>query len=119
MTSPETSRSLLEKARDTSDAAAWRKLVDLYAPLLRAWVRPNVRQPADLEDVVQKVLTHLVREMPGFTHNGRAGSFRVWLRALTVNRLRVYWRGRAPACGGDVLERLGQLEDPASLLSRA
>jgi RNA polymerase sigma-70 factor (ECF subfamily) len=119
MSFPQTSQSLLQKARDTSDAASWRKLVDLYAPLLRTWVRPNVRQPADLEDVVQEVLTHLVRELPRFTHNGRPGSFRVWLRALTVNRLRVYWRDRAPACGGDVLERLGQLEDPASLLSRA
>jgi RNA polymerase sigma-70 factor (ECF subfamily) len=69
--------------------------------------------------VVQEVLAQLVGELPQFTHNGRAGAFRVWLRAITVNRLRAYWRDRHPACGGDVLERLGQLEDPASLLSRS
>jgi RNA polymerase sigma-70 factor (ECF subfamily) len=47
------------------------------------------------------------------------GAFRVWLRALTVNRIRVHWRDRLPACGGDVLDRLGQLEDPNSPSSRS
>jgi RNA polymerase sigma-70 factor (ECF subfamily) len=119
MGSPETSHSLLDRARDRSDSASWRKLVDLYAPLVRAWVRPNVRQPADVDDVVQEVLAQLVGELPGFSHNGRTGAFRVWLRGITVNRLRVYWRSCAPACGGDVIERLSQLEDPTSLLSRS
>jgi RNA polymerase sigma-70 factor (ECF subfamily) len=119
MSSPPTSHSLLEQARDRADGASWRKVVDLYAPLIRAWVRPNVRQPADVEDVVQDVLTQLVGELPGFAHNGRPGAFRVWLRALTVNRLRDHWRDRHPACGGEVLQRLGQLEDPSSLLSRS
>jgi RNA polymerase sigma-70 factor (ECF subfamily) len=117
MGSPETSHSLLDRARDRSDAVSWRKLVDLYAPLVRSWVRPNVRQAADADDVVQEVLAQLVGELQGFSHNGRAGAFRVWLRGITVNRLRVYWRSRAPACGGDIVERLSQLEDPMSLLS--
>jgi RNA polymerase sigma-70 factor (ECF subfamily) len=69
--------------------------------------------------VVQEVLAQLVRELPGWAHNGRIGAFRVWLRGITVNRLRVHWRNRVPACGGDVLERLGELEDPASGLSRS
>ena len=119
MSSPPTSQSLLQRARDPSDRASWRRLVDLYAPLVRAWVRPNVRQPADVDDVVQEVLAQLACELPGFAHNGRTGAFRVWLRAITVNRLRAHWRDRQPACGGDVLERLGQLEDPSSALSRA
>jgi RNA polymerase sigma-70 factor (ECF subfamily) len=109
----------LQRARDPSDRASWRRLVDLYAPLVRAWVRPNVRQPADVDDVVQEVLAQLAGELPGFAHNGRTGAFRVWLRAITVNRLRAHWRDRPRACGGDVLERLGQLEDPSSALSRA
>jgi RNA polymerase sigma-70 factor (ECF subfamily) len=107
----------LDRARDPSDGASWRKLVDLYSPLVRAWVRPNVRQAADIEDIVQEVLTQLVGELPRFAHNGRTGAFRVWLRALTVNRLRVHWRDHPPACGGDVIDRLNQLEDPASELS--
>jgi RNA polymerase sigma-70 factor (ECF subfamily) len=119
MGSPHTSRSLLDRARDPSDGASWRKLVDLYSPLLRAWVRPNVRRVADVEDLVQEVLAQLVGELPKFAHNGRAGAFRVWLRAITVNRLRAYWRDEPRARGGEVLDRLGQLEDPASHLSCA
>jgi hypothetical protein len=47
MGSTPTSQSLLHRVRDPADAGSWRKLLDLYAPLIRRWVRPNVRQPAD------------------------------------------------------------------------
>jgi RNA polymerase sigma-70 factor (ECF subfamily) len=120
MSSPHTSHSLLERARDSADAASWRKLIDLYTPLIRRSVRPSVAQPADADDVVQDVLAALARELPRFAHSGRPGAFRAWLRALTVNRLREHWRTRRPAVGGDeILDRLNQLEDPASALSRA
>src|SRR5262245_8514057 len=104
---PHTSYSLLERARDPGDAASWRKLTDLYSPLIRNWLRSYVAQPADGDDVLQDVLTMLVRELPGFEHNGHPGAFRAWLKGLTVNRLRVHWRTRRPASGSDaVLEQL-------------
>ncbi|MCA1685563.1 MAG: RNA polymerase sigma factor [Planctomycetia bacterium] len=115
-----TSRSLLQKARDPSDSVSWRKLTDLYSPVIRRWVRPYVSQPADADDVVQDVLALLVRELPRFEHNNNPGAFRAWLRSLTVNRLRVVWRTRRPLAGGDDLaEKFDQLEDPSSPLSRS
>jgi RNA polymerase sigma-70 factor (ECF subfamily) len=117
VSSPPTSQSLLDGARDRSDAASWRKLVDLYAGLIRIWVHPHVRQPEDLEDVVQEVLAQLVQQLPEFKHNGRVGAFRSWLRAITVNRLRAYWRQK-PSTNCDVLDQLHQLEDSSSSLSR-
>ena len=120
MATHDTSHSLLEKARDHADAASWRKLIDLYNPLIRRWVRPCVAQHADADDVVQDVLAQLVCELPRFTHNGRPGAFRVWLRQLTLNRLRVHWRSRKLSTGGEAIgDRLRQLEDPSSPLSRA
>jgi RNA polymerase sigma-70 factor (ECF subfamily) len=117
---PHTSHSLLERARDSGDAASWRKLTDLYSPLIRHWARPYVSQPADTDDVVQDVLTVLVRELPKFEHTGRPGAFRAWLKAMTVNRLRDHWRRRQVGSGSDaVLEQLHQLQDPTSDLSRA
>ncbi len=97
-----TSKSLLAKARDRSDQAAWRRLTELYEPLVERWVRPHVAQRADAEDVVQEVLTTLVRELPGFDHNQRPGAFRAWLRTITVHRLRTYWEKRdaRPAAAG-------------------
>ncbi|MFO0952741.1 MAG: sigma-70 family RNA polymerase sigma factor [Isosphaeraceae bacterium] len=102
------------------DAASWRRLTDLYTPLIRRWVRTYVSQPTDGDDLLQDVLTTLVRELPRFEHSGRTGAFRAWLKSITVNRLREHWRTRRPASGSDaVLEQLHQLEDPASDLSRA
>ena len=35
----QTPQSLLEKLRQQPDAAAWKRLVDLYTPLLQRWLR--------------------------------------------------------------------------------
>ncbi len=94
MANPLTSKSLLARARDRSDQSAWRRLTHLYAPLVERWVCPHVAQRADAEDVVQEVLTTLVRELPRFDHNQRPGAFRAWLRGITVRRLRAYWERR-------------------------
>jgi RNA polymerase sigma-70 factor (ECF subfamily) len=123
MSTPDTSQSLLGRARNRSDAASWQKLTDIYAPLIRRWVASNVAQRADADDLVQEVLAALVAELPQFQHNQRQGAFRAWLRSITVHRLRRYWRSRRTsyqASGGDeVLKILHQLEDPESPESRA
>jgi RNA polymerase sigma-70 factor, ECF subfamily len=118
-----TSKSLLAKARDCSDQDAWRRLTDLYAPLVEKWVRPHVAQRADAEDLVQEVMTTLVRELSRFDHNQRAGAFRAWLRTITVHRLRTYWERRdgrpTVGAGADIYEALKQLADPNSSLYRS
>jgi RNA polymerase sigma-70 factor (ECF subfamily) len=118
----ETSHSLLERLRERPDGDDWRRLVDLYAPLLRAWMGRHGVQSADVDDLIQEVLTVLVRELPRFQHNQRPGAFRRWLRTILVHRLRDFWRDRQhrpQAVGGsDVLSQLDQLEDPESALSR-
>src|SRR5262245_49807587 len=86
MAAPHTSHSLLERARDPTDAASWRRLTDLYTPLIRRWARTYVAQAADADDVVQDVLAVLVRELPHFEHSDNPGAFRAWLRSITVNR---------------------------------
>jgi RNA polymerase sigma-70 factor (ECF subfamily) len=79
-----------------------------------------VAQPADVDDVVQDVLAVLARELKGFRPGDSAGSFRAWLRAIAVNRLRAHWRQRGPGSGDpDVHERLNRLEDPHGDLARA
>src|SRR6516164_813904 len=96
-TSPGTSARLLERLRDRGDAPAWQKLVLLYTPLMRAWLRPAGLQAADVDDLTQRVLEVVVRKLPQFRHDGRPGAFRAWLHAITVNLLREFWRTRSPA----------------------
>jgi DNA-directed RNA polymerase specialized sigma24 family protein len=118
----ETSVSLLERLRSQPDPASWKRLVDLYTPLLRGWLRRHALQDTDTDDLVQEVLGVVVRELPQFQHNQRPGAFRRWLRLILVNRLRAFWEARRqrPLATGDsdVGQMLEQLADPASGLSR-
>jgi RNA polymerase sigma-70 factor (ECF subfamily) len=115
VSSPNTSASLLERLRDQRDAQAWQKLVVVYTPLMRAWLRPAGLQPFDVDDLTQRVLQVVVRKLPQFEHSGRPGAFRAWLRGITVNVLRESWRARQPAEQPPATDALlEQLEDPAS-----
>jgi RNA polymerase sigma-70 factor (ECF subfamily) len=114
--------SLLERLRQHPDEAGWRRLVELYTPFLRGWLRAHAAPPDEVDDLVQEVLGVLVRELPRFVHSGRLGAFRSWLRQVAAHRLGALWRARrrrpAPV-GGDFAEALARLEDPDSPLSRA
>ena len=90
----DTSHSLLARLKSSSTEDSWRQLVELYTPLLRRWQKNYQVQEADCDDLLQEVLTAVVRELPRFEHNARCGAFRNWLRKILVNRLRGYWRGR-------------------------
>ncbi len=114
----DTSASLLQRVRERNDAAGWERLVQLYTPLIRTWVGRHVPQPDDVNDVVQQVFTVVVARLPGFDHNGRPGAFRHWLRSITVNHIRAFWRRRRPVAQAEVDAVLDQLEDPASDPSR-
>src|SRR3954465_3146859 len=110
-----TSASLLDRLHGDGDPASWRRLADPYSPLILTWVRGNSNPPDDADDLVQEVLEVLLRRLPDFEHNGRAGAFRAWLRGITTNVLREFWRER-PAPGSDSL--LEELADPHAELSR-
>jgi RNA polymerase sigma-70 factor (ECF subfamily) len=115
----DTSASLLQRVRERNDAAGWERLVGLYTPLIRTWVGRHVPQPGDADDVVQQVFAVVVARLPQFVHNGRPGAFRCWLRSITVNHLRAFWRSRRqPAGQAEAEAALDQLEDPASNPSR-
>ena len=71
-------------------------------------------------DLAQDVFIVVVRELPRFERR-REGSFRAWLRKVTVNQARTYreQRRRRPAVGLDPTDGfLDRLEDPNSDLAR-
>ena len=118
----ETSLSLLDQIRESSDAQSWDRLVALYAPLLKRWVLWYEVQDSDADDIVQDVLTVVTTDLPKFQHTEQAGAFRGWLRAILVNRVREFWRSRKyrPIATGtsSIEERLQQLQDGASEVSQ-
>jgi RNA polymerase sigma factor (sigma-70 family) len=118
----ETSLSLLSRLQKSPESDSWKRLNDLYAPLLRMWLRRYEVQPVDTDDLIQEVLLAVSKDLAKFDHGGHEGAFRAWLKAILVNRLRNFWRARdrrLPARGdSDLDNRLTQLDDPASELSR-
>src|SRR6516162_5079240 len=117
----ETSASLIERITGAPTDDDWRRLDDLYRPLLRAWVARAGVAASDVDDLVQDVLLVVIRKIAGFEWRGQ-GAFRAWLRTILANQLRDYFRGqkyRPTATGdSDVLRRLDELESPDSALSR-
>jgi RNA polymerase sigma-70 factor (ECF subfamily) len=117
-----TSLSLLDRLRSAPGAESWDRLVELYTPLLRRWLARFDVQEADADDLVQEVLLAVSRDVSTFEHNGHSGAFRSWLRTILVHRLRYFWRTnqrRQLITGGsDIQQRIGELEDPQSHVSR-
>lgn len=117
-----TSLSLLERLRKSPESESWNRLVELYAPLIRAWLRRYDVQNSDAEDLLQEVLLAVSKDLSKFEHGGQPGAFRGWLKAILINRLRKFWRARDrhPQARGDsdIDARLAQLSDPASEMSQ-
>ena len=117
-----TSISLLDRLkRAKPDAPEWRKLTHIYLPLIRYWLGRVPGLPDEADDLAQEVLVVLLGELPSFERQ-RSGSFRAWLRQITVNRIRTFSgeSGKRPLAGlGEEADHLVcQLEDPNSDLSR-
>ena len=87
-----TSESLLFRLQqhansDEIDQSAWENFVGLYTPLLLHWARKvGLKQP-DAADLIQEVLAIVFRRLPDLKYD-RQGSFRGWLRTVTLNKYR-------------------------------
>jgi DNA-directed RNA polymerase specialized sigma24 family protein len=63
---PDTPISLLERLRLRPDEASWQRLVALYTPLIREWLRRHDLAGSDADDLTQEAMGVLVRELPNF-----------------------------------------------------
>lgn len=110
-----TASSLIRRVQ-ARDPDAWRRLTELYGPLVYHWCRRCGLQDADAADVFQDVFITLHRAVDRFDPQSTRGTFRGWLWTITQSRLRDRWRrqaGREAAVGGtDAQLQLAMLPDP-------
>lgn len=110
-----TSTNLLRRVQE-NQAAAWRRLVDLYGPLVWHWCRQADLQASDRADVLQRVFHSVFRRIGDFQRDPGGGSFRGWLLVITQNQIRDFYRQRRrheQAAGGtEACRRLLELADP-------
>jgi DNA-directed RNA polymerase specialized sigma24 family protein len=88
-----TRQSLLLRAQ-TGDPGAWKDLTALYRPLLVGWLRYQAVPVNEVDDLVQEILLAVVQHLPAFSHSGRVGAFRGWLRTIAHNRACDFWKAR-------------------------
>lgn len=114
-----TSRSLVARVQ-ANEAAAWERLVSLYAPLVFQWCRRAGLKDEDAADVFQDVFQAVVAYVGRFRRDRDGDTFRGWLRRIAQNKLRDHFRklGRETqgVGGSSAGDRLARLPDPVAAL---
>ncbi len=115
---------LMRLAQSPRDEAAWRDFERKYGEQLRRWCRHWGLQPADADDVTQRVLLDLSRQLPEFVYD-RSKRFRSWLKTVAhrawqkyVEDLRRPGRGSGDSDVGRLLGTVEARDDLAARLDR-
>jgi RNA polymerase sigma-70 factor (ECF subfamily) len=110
-----TSVSLLERVK-AHDQEAWRRLVQLYGPLVYQWCRRWELRPDDVADIFQEVFQAVAAQISSFRRDRPGDSFRGWLWTIARHKIADHFRrqGRGPvaAGGSDAQQRLLELPEP-------
>ena len=85
-----TSLTMLQRMQ-AHDDAAWGLFVELYSPLVFSWLRRSGFRDEDASDLLQDVFLLVSRSVAQFQRRGD-GAFRGWLRTITANRVREFYR---------------------------
>lgn len=107
--------TLLQRIRDSGDAEAWERLVELATPMLYAWAHRVGLRRDDAADLVQDVFLLLAVKLPEFQYDP-SQSFRGWLRQVTLNKWQERRRRARSAASLDV-EEIDQ--EPAAVETEA
>lgn len=106
--------SLLLGLREGDDDS-WRKLVDLYAPLVRVWCRYSGVPEERIPDVLQDVFLAIHRSVDRYEARETTTGFRGWVWMITKNKIRDHFRStsREPlgTGGSAALDQIRELPD--------
>src|SRR5258708_5466339 len=93
--------TLLGRLR-VNEADAWRRLVYLYGPLLRAWFGRWGLDGADADDVAQEVFQAMAAGLATFRRDRPGDTFRGWVYGVARIQALQYFRraGRQPRATG-------------------
>lgn len=98
----DTSLTLLQKVRAHNDSA-WDRFVQIYTPLIRYWcINKSQLADSDANDITQEVFLSASKAIGTFEKDENAGSLRGWLRVITQNKIRAFFRqqGKNPLATG-------------------
>ena len=110
-----TSPTLLGQLRHNVSDEAWNRFVDRYAGAIFSWASGIGLQDSDAADVTQEVLLKLLNQLRTFQYQADKGSFRGWLKTVTVNAAkdcgRKLTRSQCDSAGLSKVGNTGGFED--------
>ncbi len=122
---PDTPKTLLRKIAEYAngdDSAEWARFVELYTPVIRAFIctREDLGE-ADADDVVQEIFVRLVNVLRAGIYRPEKGRFRAYLgtmvRRLLIDRhRRALARGAGEIVSADDVELLSATPDAAEVV---
>jgi RNA polymerase sigma factor (sigma-70 family) len=86
---------MVVRLRDHQDHEAWAHFVEVYAPLIYAYMRKRGLQDADAADLSQACLRQVAVHVGSLEYTPGRDSFRGWLFTIVRNKLRDF-RDRGP-----------------------
>ncbi|WP_371619208.1 sigma-70 family RNA polymerase sigma factor [Streptomyces sp. NBC_00454] len=101
----------LVAAARAGDPRAQDDLVSTYLPLVYNIVGRALNGSVDVDDVVQDTMLRALDGLGGLRDDD---SFRSWLVAIAMNRVRAHWQARRSAPGESGLEAAWELADPGA-----
>ncbi|MBT2477685.1 sigma-70 family RNA polymerase sigma factor [Streptomyces sp. ISL-94] len=101
----------LVAAARAGDPRAQDELVAAHLPLVYNIVGRALNGSCDVDDVVQDTM---LRALDGLGGLRADDSFRSWLVAIAMNRVRAHWQSRQNGLGESTLEAAGEVADPGA-----
>lgn len=90
-----TRASLLARLKDISQDESWREFFDTYWKLIYNTARRKGLVDVEAQEVVQETMISVSKSMPQFKYDPDKGSFKLWLRNLTLWRIQDQFRKRS------------------------
>ncbi|MBF0198523.1 MAG: RNA polymerase sigma factor [Planctomycetes bacterium] len=78
--------SLINRAKDGDDEAAWEEFVSIYHGYIFMILKHMRITSVDLEDLTQEVLVKIWKNLPKFDEKDNRARFRTWLSTLIRNQ---------------------------------
>lgn len=90
-----TRATLLGRAQNPADDAAWNEFDDLYRRLVLAVARRRGLTPAQAAEVAQDCMVSVASALPAFEYAPESCRFRTWLLGIAERRIADHFRRQA------------------------
>jgi RNA polymerase sigma factor (sigma-70 family) len=91
----QTRLTLIQRAQNPDDEAAWSEFVEIYKNYIYVIIRQMGINDKDCEDVLQQILVKLWKNLPDFEYGKNKSKFRTWLGTITHSATMDFFRKQA------------------------